>query len=62
MLDFLVLGQVPGTHFQITFNGVLFIIGCLLVAVEVHIIYPYAVASVQNTKMPKKFVKLLHRA
>lgn len=62
MLDFLVLGQVPGTHFQITFNGITLIAGCLLIAVEVHILYPHVISSLQNIKLPKKFPKLLHRA
>lgn len=36
MLQFIVLGQIPGTHIQITFRGVLLLIVLGLAALEIN--------------------------
>jgi hypothetical protein len=39
MLEFIVLGKVPGTQFEITFNGVLVATGAILIIVELALFY-----------------------
>lgn len=65
MLEFIVLGLIPGTQVQLTFNGVLLITAILLTAVELYFLYQrhkFAINLSIFTKFFSKTFSRLHQA
>ncbi len=49
MLEFIVLGQIPGTHIEITFRGVLFFITIAVTIIEINSGWRHNRQSSQST-------------
>lgn len=54
MLEFIVLGQIPGTSVQITISWVVVILACVLIGTEYRMLQPHPAMRKKKTTRPQK--------
>lgn len=54
MLEFIVLGQIPGTSIQVTVGWVVVILACVLIGAEYRMLQPHSTAGKKKTTRPQK--------
>ena len=62
MLNFIVLGYVPGTSIQITFYSLLLVVSCILMALLLILLAQYHIARRKYTSMLPVLLKKPLRA